>query len=76
MTTPNRLVAGEPDALHPAHRRAAVRLAEFDELFTGVTAVDRLGPGHVRMRLAVRPGWPAAQPGRRPIPILRACPEK
>ncbi|HEX6686202.1 MAG TPA: hypothetical protein VF062_25740 [Candidatus Limnocylindrales bacterium] len=52
MTTPNPPLAWEPDACILPTAERPLRLAEFDDLFTGLTSLDRLSPVHVRMRLA------------------------
>ena len=51
MTTPNPPLAWEPDACTLPTAERPLRLAEFDDLFTGLTSLDRLSPVHVRMHL-------------------------
>jgi hypothetical protein len=56
MTTPNPSLAWEPQACTLPTVERPLRLAEFDSLFTGLTALHRLSPIHVRMHLTGRAG--------------------
>lgn len=51
MTTPNQLPAWTPGVCTLPTERRPLRLAEFDDLFSGVASLDRLSPVQVRMRL-------------------------
>jgi hypothetical protein len=52
MTTPNLPLAWEPEACTLPTTERPLRLAEFDTLFNGLTALERLSPTSVRMHLA------------------------
>jgi hypothetical protein len=51
MTTPNLPLAWEPDACTLPTAERPLRLAEFDDLFTTLTSLDRLSPVRLRMHL-------------------------
>lgn len=52
MTTPNLPLAWVPDACTLPTVERPLRLTEFDDLFTGLTSLDRISPVQVRMHLA------------------------
>lgn len=59
MTTPSQPPTWAPDACTLPTAERPLRLAEFDDLFTGLTSLDRLSPVHVRMRLVGAAGLEA-----------------
>jgi hypothetical protein len=52
MTTPILPQAWVPDACELPTAERPLRITEFDALFTGLTSLDRLSPGQVRLHLA------------------------
>ncbi|GIH03637.1 hypothetical protein Rhe02_17040 [Rhizocola hellebori] len=59
MTTPNLPPAWAPDACTLPTADRPLRLSEFDDLFTGLTSLDRISPVQIRLHLAGAAGLEA-----------------